>query len=210
ELRGHCLIWHAYQPTWFNSITSATDMETAIVDHITNVLTYYKGKIKIWDVVNEAIDDSSTKTKYIFRNEFLYKALPNYVDVAFQTARKVDPNVKLFYNDYNIEGVWDKSTAVYLFVKDLLERGIPIDGVGLQYHVSVQYQPTLASITDVIGKYCELGLEVHITELDVKCEDKCNASNVNELQNTTYSNALKACLRNSCCTAFLVWGISDD
>jgi len=210
EFRGHCLLWHSYPPSWFEKITSSEVMNTTIVEHITNVLTHYKGKIKIWDVVNEAIDDSSTSTSYIFRDSFIYQALPNFVDIAFKTARQVDPSVKLFYNDYNNEGKWDKTYAVYLFVKDLVEREIPIDGVGLQYHVSVQYQPTLAKVNDIIGKYCDLGLEVHITEMDVKCENKCDAENVDDLQNTVYSNALKACLSNKCCTGFLVWGIGDN
>ncbi|ORX45560.1 endo-1,4-beta-xylanase, partial [Piromyces finnis] len=210
ELRGHCLIWHAYPPSWFEKITTDTVMNKTIVNHITKVLTHYQGKIKIWDVVNEAIDDGTPSDEFKFRKSFLYNALPNFVDIAFQTAREVDPSVKLFYNDYNIEGGLSKSEATYLFVKDLVKRGIPIDGVGFQYHVSIKFQPSLETVKETIEKYCQLGLEVHITEMDVKCEANCDSSNVDQLQSNVYSNALNACLSSSCCTAFLVWGINDS
>jgi len=209
EFRGHCLVWHSYQPKWFESITDAKTMENAIVEYITNVLTHYKGKIKAWDVVNEAIDDDSPMYSFNFRDSFIYRALPNFVDIAFTTARKVDPDVKLFYNDYSTEGKWPKTTSVYKFIEDLVQRNIPIDGVGLQYHTSVQNQPTFEKINETISKYCELGIEVHITEIDVDCSEQCSNKSIEKLQSEVYSNALKACLGNSCCTAFLVWGVAD-
>jgi len=209
ELRGHCLIWHSHQPKWFQEITSPEVMNKTIVEHITNVLNHYKGKIKVWDVVNEAISDDSTKDEIIFNDSFIYKALPNFVDIAFQTARSVDPDVKLFYNDYNNEGMVEKTYAVYNFVKDLVDRGIPIDGIGMQYHVAVLYNPYIDYLDELMGKYCNLGLEVQITEMDVKCTDKCDDPNVSNLQSNVYTAALKTCLKHSCCTAFLVWGISD-
>jgi endo-1,4-beta-xylanase len=144
------------------------------------------------------------------RNSFLYQKIPNFVDIAFQTARKVAPNVKLFYNDYNTEGIYGKSESVYQFVADMQKRGIPIDGVGIQYHVSVASQPQYNKINDLISRYCKLGLEVHITELDVKCDNSCSASDVESKQATVFTNALKACLANSCCTGYLVWGVGDS
>jgi len=201
--RGHCLIWHSYQPSWFQN-ADANTLKNAIVDHITKTLQHYSGKIDAWDVVNEAIDDGSNGNGWKMRNSFLYQKVPNFVDLAFQTARKVSPGTKLFYNDYNAEGQYPKSESIYNFVADLKKRGIPIDGVGLQYHVSSQSQPTYDKINSLIGRYCKLGLEVHITELDVKLQGNQNG------QTQAYSNALKACLANSCCKAFLVWGVGDN
>eukprot|EP00833_Pecoramyces_ruminatium_P017801 jgi/Orpsp1_1/1191833/evm.model.d7180000088826.1 len=209
DFRGHCLIWHAYQPSWFEN-ADANTLKNAIVDHITKTLQHYEGKIDAWDVVNEAIDDSSNGNGWKMRNSFLYQKVPNFIDLAFQTARKVSPNTKLFYNDYNTEGIYGKSESVYQFVADLVKRNIPIDGVGIQYHVSVSSQPQYNKINDLISRYCKLGLEVHITELDVKCDNQCNSGNVEQQQATVFTNALKACLSNSCCTAYLVWGVSDN
>jgi len=203
EFRGHCLIWHSYQPSWFEN-ADANTLKNAIVDHITKVLQHYEGKIKYWDVVNEAIDDGSNGNGWNMRRSFLYNKVPNFVDLAFQTARKVSPNTKLFYNDYNAEGHLPKSESIYNFVADLKKRNLPIDGVGLQYLVSAQSQPTYDKINNLIGRYCKLGLEVHITELDVKLQGNQNG------QTQAYTNALKACLANSCCKAFLVWGVGDN
>jgi len=208
DFRGHALIWHSMAPKWLEYEDSNT-MRNSIVNHITTVLKHYEGKIDTWDVVNEAIDDDSNGNGWKYRNSFLYQKNRDFIDLAFKTARQVAPKVKLFYNDYNTEGIWGKSESVYQFVADLKKRNIPIDGVGLQYHVSVQNQPEFNKINDLIGRYCKLGLEVHITELDVSCVNSCNAGDVESRQSQVFTNALKACLNNSCCTAFLVWGIGD-
>jgi len=203
EFRGHCLIWHSWQPSWFEN-ADANTLKNAIIDHVTKTLQHYEGKIKAWDVVNDAVDDNSNGNGFMLRNSFLRQKVPDFIDIAFQTARKVSPNTKLFYNDYNAEGHLPKSESIYNFVADLKKRNIPIDGVGLQYHVSSQSQPTFQQINGLIGRYCKLGLEVHITELDVKLQG--NQSR----QTEAFSNALKACLANSCCKAFLVWGVGDN
>ncbi|ORX83944.1 putative xylanase B, partial [Anaeromyces robustus] len=203
SFRGHCLIWHAYQPSWFENL-KGEELKQAIIEHITTVLKHYDGKIDAWDVVNEAIDDSSNGSQWKMRPSFLYQNVPDFIDLAFKTARSVSPSTKLFYNDYNAEGLFGKSEAVFSFVKDLKSRNIPIDGVGLQYHVSTNSYPDYNKINSLIGRYCALGIEVHITEMDVKVEG-------NESQQTkVYTDALRACLDNSCCKAFLVWGVGDD
>jgi len=201
--RGHCLIWHSMPPQWFQNLKGDA-LKNAIVDHINKTLKYYEGKIDTWDVVNEAIDDSSNGPQWKMRNSFLYQNVPDFVDLSFKTARAASSTTKLFYNDYNTEGIWGKSEAVFNFVKDLKTRGIPIDGVGLQYHVSTEHYPEYSKINSLIGRYCQLGLQVHITEMDVAKGNDANK------QATIFAEALKACLSNSCCTAFLVWGIGDN
>jgi len=201
--RGHCLVWHSMPPQWFEGLRG-DDLKNAMVDHITKTLKYYEGKIDTWDVVNEAIDDSSNGPQWKMRPSFLYQNIPDFVDLAFKTARQATSTTKLFYNDYNTEGIYGKSEAVFNFVKDMKSRNIPIDGVGLQYHVSTQSYPKYEAINDLIGRYCQLGLEVHITEMDVK------GGGNQEAQSRVYSEALKACLSNKCCTGFLVWGVGDN
>jgi len=209
DFRGHALVWHAMAPQWLEQ-EGPDQMKESIINHITTVLKHYEGQIDTWDVVNEAIDDGSNGNGWKMRNSFLYQKVPNFIDIAFETARKVSPNTKLFYNDYNTEGIWAKSESVYQFVADMKKRNIPIDGVGIQYHVGVKVQPEFSKINDLISRYCKLGVEVHITELDVSCDDNCRDPDGGDgKQGDVYANALKACLGNSCCTGFLVWGIGD-
>lgn len=93
--------------------------------------------------------------------------IPNYVELAFRAARVANPSVKLFYNDYGAEGMSAKSDKVYAMLKDFRQRGVPVDGVGLQFHISVDYHPTVQEVQQNMQRLGELGLEIHITELDV-------------------------------------------
>jgi len=210
KFRGHCLVWHNYQPVWFENL-KGDDLKNAIVDHITNVLTHYRGKIDTWDIVNEAIDNSSTGEGWVMRDTFLYREVPDFVDIAFKTAREVDPDLKLYYNDYHSEGAtgyMGKSISVYNFVKDMVERGVPLDGVGIQYHVRTTSYPAYEDVMDIMAKYAELGLEVQITEMDVTCTS--NTPEEFALQAEIYGVALKACLNSPNCNAFLLWGFGDQ
>jgi len=214
KFRGHCLVWHGFGPGWFYEITDPAEMEQVIVDHITNVLTHYKGKIDTWDVVNEAVDDESTGEDgtWKLRDMAMYGLLPNIIDIAFNTARSVDPNVKLFYNDYDIEGIdirqGKKTNAVYNMLKDALSRGVPIDGVGLQYHLHTDKTVKYENVMETIKRFGELGLEVQITEMDVNSVEG-NTEESFALQAELYGEGLQACLDSEYCTAFLIWGVGD-
>jgi len=216
KFRGHCLVWHSDQPEWFQNITDSTDMENTIVDHITTVLNHYRGKIDTWDIVNEAIDNDATGEDgtWQYTDSFIYRALPNFVDVAFKTAREVDPTVKLFYNDYNIEGVdvreCRKTNAVYNFVKDLVDRGVPIDGVGIQYHLRTNRIIHYENVLETMKRFGELGLEVQITEMDVSIQGMDVNDESLALQAKFYADGLQACLDSPYCTGFLIWGVGDS
>jgi len=213
KFRGHCLLWYGFLPMWMYQL-KGKDVEQAIVEHITGVLEHYRGKIDTWDVVNEAIADNSTGANgtWDMRKSHLYNEVPNYVDIAYKTAREVDPTVKLFYNDYDIEGIdireGNKTNAVYNFVKDLVDRGVPIDGVGLQYHLHTDKQVKYENVMDTMARFGELGLEVQITEIDVNSVTGAS-DEVFELQARLYKEGLKACLDSPNCTAFIIWGIDD-
>jgi len=210
KFRGHCLIWHSYQPDWFQNL-KGDDLRNAIVDHITTVMNHYKGKIDIWDVVNEAVSDDATGEGITYRDSYLYKEVPDFIDLSFKTAREVDPSVKLFYNDYDTEGTEihkGKTQSAYNLVKDLVERGVPIDGVGIQYHINTENYPKYEDVLELFNKYADLGLEVQITEMDIMCN---NGGTEEEfaLQAKLYEDALRACLNSKNCTGFLVWGVND-
>jgi uncharacterized protein (TIGR03437 family) len=119
--------------------------------------------------------------------------------------------VKLFYNDTGGEGLGAKSDAVYNLVSGLVNKGVPIDGVGLQMHVSVTGAPSAADISANIQRYARLGLEVHITEMDVRIPVSSAGPTSTDLlaQADVYNRILGACLANSNCTALLTWGVSD-
>lgn len=152
-----------------------------IVRHITNVAGHWKGRCYAWDVVNEALEDDGT-----WRQSVFYKVLgEDYIKLAFRTAAEVDPDAKLYYNDYNLESVSAKSEAARGIVKMLQADGIRIDGIGMQAHLVAHRAPTLDQQIEVISSYAELGVEVALTELDVRIELPVNETNL-EWQKEAY------------------------
>jgi len=193
-VRGHTLAWHSQQPGWMQNL-SGTALRSALVNHITQVATHYKGKLYAWDVVNEAFADDGQGSR---RDSNLQRTGNDWIEVAFKTARAADPNVKLCYNDYNTDGINAKSTAVYNMVKDFKARGVPIDCVGFQSHLNTSvpsdYQANLQ-------RFADLGVEVQITELDVQQGSS---------QDAIYTAVTKACLAVSACKGITVWGVRDS
>ena len=167
-MRGHILCWHKQTPGWFFKDTEGKAVTKEVLlsrlkDHITQVVTRYRGKIYAWDVVNEAIDDDDSK---FFRETDWYRICgEEYIAKAFQWAHEADPNAILFYNDFNTEfpGKRDK---IYRMLKTLLENGVPVHGIGLQGHWNIN-NPSEKELRDAIEKFSSLGLKVQITELDV-------------------------------------------
>jgi len=206
--RGHNLCWGDYNPGWLTGRSwSNAELTTVLQTHIKTVLSRYSGRAICWDVVNEAVNDNPSPGN-ILKHNVWYPTIPNYIDVAFQAARATDSKVKLFYNDYSSEGIGGKSDAVYNLVKDMKSRGIPIDGVGLQMHVSVNYYPPFDQISANIKRLGDLGLEVQITEMDVSCPDPCNSAS-QQKQADIYAGVLKVCLSNPNCKNFETWGFTD-
>ncbi|MFD7705971.1 endo-1,4-beta-xylanase [Streptomyces sp. NPDC059785] len=197
KVRGHTLVWHSQLPSWVSSL-GATDLRTAMNNHITQVMTHYKGQIYAWDVVNEAFQDGSSGARR--SSPFQDKLGNGFIEEAFRTARSVDPNAKLCYNDYNTDGVNAKSTAVYNMVKDFKSRGVPIDCVGFQSHFN-SASPVPSDYQANLQRFADLGVDVQITELDIEGSGSSQA--------TSYSNVVKACLAVSRCTGITVWGVTD-
>ncbi len=132
--------------------------------------------------------------------------------MAFNWAHATDPNAKLFYNDYGGEGLGAKSDAIYALVQGMISRGVPINGVGLEMHLQLAGAPSESDISANIARLGALGLEVHISEMDVRLAVNANGvASAADLasQATLYQNVLSACQANSNCTEFLTWGITD-
>jgi endo-1,4-beta-xylanase len=163
---GHTLIWHSQAAKWFFTDSTGKDVSRELLiqrmkTHILTVVSRYKGRIKGWDVVNEAIadDGSMRQTKY-------YEIIgPDYIKLAFQFAHEADPNAELYYNDYSM-GNEPKRNAVVKMVKELQADGIRIDAIGMQGHQTLK-DPTLENYEKSIKAFTDLGVKVMITEFDI-------------------------------------------
>jgi len=163
---GHCLIWHSQLSKWFCIDKDGKDVAPEILkermrQHIYAVVGRYKGRIKGWDVVNEAFNDNGT-----YRNSKFFQILgKDFIKYAFQFAHEADPNVELYYNDYNVETP-AKCDAIIQLVKELKVSGLRIDAVGSQSHMHL-IKPTLLAIENSLIKLKTAGIKVCITEWDI-------------------------------------------
>ena len=173
RVRGHTLCWHNQTPPWLFKDSSGNTVTKEVLlqrlkDHITTVVSRYKGKIYAWDVVNEAISD---KPDEYLRPSLWYQICgEEYIAKAFQYAHAADPNAVLFYNDYN-EINAAKREKIYKLVKSLIDAGIPIGGIGLQGHWAIN-EPSRDQLDSTIKKFADLGLMIQVTELDISVYPK--------------------------------------
>lgn len=163
---GHTLIWHSQAPNWFFTDNKGKDVSKEVLtermkNHITTVVSRYKGRIKGWDVVNEAILDDGT-----WRKSKFYEIIgEDFIRLAFEFAHAADPEAELYYNDYNEWHPGKRNTTIAL-VKSLREKGIRIDAVGMQGHFGMD-RPSLEEYQTTINSYDSAGIKVMITELDM-------------------------------------------
>jgi endo-1,4-beta-xylanase len=204
QVHGHTLVWHSQTPGWVQGL-SATAMRSAMQNHITQVVGRYASNPAVvsWDVANEVIDDNGQ-----MRQSFWFNTLgQSYIADAFRFARAADPNARLCINDYNIDGMGTKSNAYFTLVQSLLSQGVPIDCIGFQGHLAVQFGFP-SQVQQNLQRFANLGLEVRITELDVRIPLPSDANEITT-QNTYYTNMVNACLAVTACTGVTVWGIDD-
>ena len=158
---GHTLVWHSQIAEYMNKVADSATMASYLQMHINTIVSRYKGKIDAWDVVNEALNEDGS-----LRESLFLKVLgEDYIPMAFNVAEKADPDVQLLYNDYNLYKP-EKRAGVIAIVKQLKEKGIKIDGVGMQGHWSLT-GPSLEDIENSIIAFSALGVKVSITELDI-------------------------------------------
>ncbi|MEO0867917.1 MAG: endo-1,4-beta-xylanase [Cyanobacteria bacterium J06642_11] len=205
DLRGHALVWHISNPEWLEKGDwSRQELLNILETHIKTVVGRYKGKIKSWDVVNEAVGDDGK-----LRNSFwLEKIGPEYIELAFKWAHEADPNAKLLYNDYRAEEVNKKSNRVYELVSDLTSKGIPIHGVGFQMHMSEDDPRNFKSVADNMERLGDLGLEVQFTEADVRVKQPMTAAKQAN-QARIYQEIVETCAEADNCNSVTVWGVTD-
>jgi endo-1,4-beta-xylanase len=168
KVRGHTLCWHQQTPRWLFTDSKGNTVSKEVLlkrlqDHITTIVSRYKGKIYAWDVVNEVIADDSTK---FLRDSPWYTICgEEFIAKAFEYAHAADPDAILFYNDYNTERP-EKRERIYRLLKKLVDAKVPIHGVGLQGHWSI-FEPDEKDLRKTIEQFSSLGLKIQITELDI-------------------------------------------
>jgi GH35 family endo-1,4-beta-xylanase len=215
KVRGHCLAWSEYNPRWLEKGNFTPEQMSGLLrEHITKVMQHYRGKVFAWDVVNEIfLADGSVESSVWYDQPGigLKGKGTAYVEQALRWARAADPGALLFYNDYDTEGINPKSDAVYAMVKDFKRRGVPIDGVGIQAHIVDLGAKDLATIEQNLARLAALGVQVHITELDVGLPSGAGRPDAAALkrQAEIYRRIADACLRQPKCTAFQTWGFTD-
>lgn len=161
-------------------------------------MTHYKGQCYAWDVVNEAFNEDGTYRESVFSTVL---GGDEFIELAFKTASELDPKAKLYYNDYNLESPSAKTEAVRKLVRQLQSKKIRIDGVGLQAHLTAESRPTLDEHIAAIEGFAELGVEVALTELDVRLAMPANATNLAQ-QKEAYKNVSQ--LVSECFTEHLL------
>jgi endo-1,4-beta-xylanase len=170
-MRGHTLVWYGAMPDWTKQIHGAGEAERELNGYIERVMSRYRGKIKIWHVVNEPIDDAKYAVPGLRPNIWLQQLGERYVDMAFRTAHRVDPAAELLLNEYDVEfadaTAPKKRQALLSLVRGMLDRGVPIHGVGLQGHLRGQLAIDRDGLSKFVSEIRSLGLSVHVTELDV-------------------------------------------
>lgn len=216
KVRGHTLCWHKQLPTWVTESEktnshrySREELLSILRNHITTIVSRYKGKIAEWDVVNECLDDtqqSDDPDKYDLRPSVWSKEIGDgFIDSAFVFAHRADPDAKLFLNEYGVENRnvgskgFYKANAYFKLAERLKKAGIPIHGVGLQCHFDAGELDSVGLVKQ-ITRFQELGLEVVITELDIASSDK---------QAEEFRTVANIFMEQENCSGMVLWGVSD-
>ncbi len=206
RVKGHALVWHGAVPRWANAL-SPDAFRAAFERHIRSVADHYRGQVYAWDVVNEAVaDDGSGLRDTVFRQ----KLGDGYIADAFRLAHDADPQALLFYNDYGGEALNAKADRIYDLVRDLRQHGVPIDGVGLQMHISAAAPPDASSVAANMSRLASLGLRVNISEMDVRLRDVPGTQAAKlDVQKGVYHSIVGVCVAEPACDAVTFWGFTD-
>jgi endo-1,4-beta-xylanase len=203
-VRGHVLVWHNQNPSWVNEQAATPgQLRDILREHVIETARHFKGKLYEWDVLNEALNEDGTLRDTIW----LRNLGQGYIADVFRWARKGDRNVKLFYNDFNLEFFGPKSDAAYALVKQLLAQGVPIDGIGFQGHLGAQFGFD-TRVQENMQRFADLGLDVSVTEADVRMPLPTDVFKL-QSQAQGYHSLLEPCLLTRGCDSFTVWGYTD-
>ncbi len=207
SVRGHNLVWYEQLPGWLTSGTWTKDqLEAILKQHIQTEVEHFAGRVHEWDVVNEPFNNDGT----LRQNIWLQVIGPDYIPLALEWAHEADPSAKLFINDYDIDWPGPKEEAMVALVKQLQSQGVPIDGIGLEEHLSLTWSPSPSQLATAMQDFASLGLEVEVTEADVDTTGYDGTlSQAQAAQAAVFSELAQACRAQPACVRFTVWGVSD-
>ena len=217
EIYGHAHIWHASMPTWESEI-NAGNAESVIEAHIDGVQTHFAGDCRVWDVVNEAIETGDGRPDGLRVSPWLTWLGPDYIDIAFLQADATrtatgDTGLKLAYNDYDLAYGYYYHAARREKLLDLVSgmqtRGVPIDVIGVQAHLRGDQPPDFRDFRDFLDDIDALGLEVAITEFDVRRTPAQDPARYDQIVADVYREFFAVALEASNLTSVSCWGITD-
>jgi endo-1,4-beta-xylanase len=216
KIRGHNFVWHEQLPAWFAGTATKENAKKILTDHIHTVAGRYKGKIHSWDVVNEAINISDGRPDSLRKSSWLELIGPEYLELAYRTARQADPKAKLTYNEYGIEDQSEsdsaKRAATLALLKRLKAANVPLDALGIQSHIKAGALQTFGNgLRELIAGAQSLGLEVYFTELDVNDDaipDSAPAAR-DRIVADVYHDYLAIAFESTATKAVLTWGLTD-
>ena len=215
-LRGHNLLWYHRTPSWYFDLTDRREQERAVIDHIGQLAGRYRGRIHSWDVVNEPIEPKDGRPDGLRTAVFLETLGPEYLELAYHTARDTDPDARLVVNEYDVELDAPEQEARRIALLRLLERmrraGTPVDAVGIQAHLTAAGGPPFSAplLRRFLADIASLGLTIQITELDVTDEHAPAEVEVRDgLVADTYRRFLDAALDEPAVKMVVTWGLSD-
>jgi len=227
KIRGHTLVWHRQLPAWLSTGNfSSAQLSQLLETHIKTVVAHYRGKVFAWDVINEAFDEGprtgqpretlwsniSTVLEQTSNSQLATRdSKLAYIAQSFRWAHEADPDALLFYNEAEADELNPKSDAIYAMLQKFKRNSVPIDGIGLQMHIS-NLHPNIDSISANIARFTALGLQVHLTEMDVSLPvDRSGNATPADLasQAEIYRQIAAACFSHHGCTAIQTWGFTD-
>lgn len=216
KVRGHTLCWHESVPGWIKQPEVAKDTRQLFIEHIQTVCKHFAGRMHSWDVVNEAILPKDGRDDGLRKSFWFEQIGPDYIDLAFHTARAADPHALLTYNDYGVEYDNEEDSTRRKQILELLrgmkQRGVPIDAFGIQSHIKAAQPDAIGKgLSEFMESIRMMGLQIYLTELDVN-EDDIKSDDV-ALRDAeiakTYRQFLDVALANPAVKLVLTWDITD-
>jgi endo-1,4-beta-xylanase len=211
-IQAHHYIWgeEKWLPDWLkNGNYNKQQLMDIIHNHIDTMGKRYSGKVNEWTVVNEAF----TRGQNVFGLHDWWTdhiGDQSYIDQSFIWARQADPHSKLILNDFMNEGKNDVSDAMYNYIKGAKERGVPIDGIGMQMHIDGSHPPAQEEVMSNMKRFGALGVEVYVTEFDVNMNDvQADDKAKDQIEGKIYYEMMRACIDSQVCHSFSFLGITD-